>query len=179
LKTKIRDFLGGGVNLSVVISMNFLSKNLLRGLDICDIFSDTDSDQSVLEPAVRAFHFPFGLRRQGIGDFHITIIEDLLPLRGNLVGQEVVLSPIGVPSLDKPEDGMGVDVVGVRESVSKEDCLKGQDMSPGGFLFDQGGVKDQPAIIIQGGNQVPLFLGCRCPEMIGGVVLDQLPHITG
>jgi hypothetical protein len=179
LKTKIRDFLGGGVNLSVVISMDFLSEDLLGGFDICDIFSDTDSDQPVLEPAIRAFHFPFGLRRQGIGDFHIAILKDLLPLRRSLVSHEVVFSPEGVPSLDKSEDGMGVYVVGVRESVSKEDGLKGQDMSPGGFLFDQGGIKDQAAIIIQGSDEIPFLLGSGCPEMIGGVVLDQLPHITG
>lgn len=70
-----------------------------------------------------------------------------------------MLSPIGIPSLDKSEDRVGVDVVSVRESVSKEDALEGQDMSPGGFLFDQGGIEDQPAIIIQGSNEVPFLLG--------------------
>jgi hypothetical protein len=159
--------------------MDFLPEDLLGGFDVGDIFSDTGSDQPVLEPAIRAFHFSFGLWRQGIGDFHITIIEDLLPLRRGLVGQEVVLSPIGVSALDKSEDGMGVYIVAVRESVSKEDSLQGQDMSPSSFLFDQGGIKDQPAIIIQGTNQIPLFLGCRSPEMIGGVMLNQLPYVTG
>jgi len=54
---------------------------------------------------------------------------------------------------------MGVDIVAVRKSVSKDDGLKGQDMSPSGFLFDQSGIKDQPAIIIQGSDEIPLFLG--------------------
>jgi hypothetical protein len=167
------------VNLSVVISVDFLPKDLLSGFDVGDIFSDTDSDQPVLEPAIRAFYFSFGLWRQSIGDFHITILQGLLPLRGGLVGQEVVLSPEGVPSLDKSEDGVGVYIVTVREPVSKDDGLKGQDMSPGGFLFDQSGIKDKPAVIIQGSDQGPLFLGCRCPEMIGGVMLNQLPDVTG
>jgi len=179
LKTKIRDFLGSGVNLSVVISMDFLPKNLLGRVDVGDIFSDTDSDQAVLEPAIGTFHFPFGLRRQGIGDFDITIIQDLFPLRSGLIGQKEVLSPEGVPPLDKSEDGMGVDIIRVRKSVSKDDGLQSEDMSPGGFLFDQSGIKDQPAVIIQGSNEVPLFLGCGCPEMIGGVVLDQLSGVTG
>jgi len=179
LKTKIRDFLGSGVNLSVVISMDFLPKDLLGRVDVGDIFSDTDSDQAVLEPAIGTFHFPFGLRRQGIGDFDITIIQDLLPLRSSLIGQEVVLSPEGVPPLNKSKDGMGVDIIGVGESVSKDDGLKGEDMSPGGFLFDESGIKDESAIIIQGSNEVPLFLGCGCPEMIRGVVLDQLSGVTG
>jgi len=148
LKTKIRNLLGGGVNLSVVIPMDFLPEDLLGGFDVGDIFSDTDSDQPVLEPAIRAFHFPFGLWRQGIGDFHIAILKDLLPLSCSLVGQEVMFSPEGVPPLNKSEDGMGVYIVAIRESVSKDDGLEGQDMSPGGLLFDQSGVKDQPAIII-------------------------------
>jgi hypothetical protein len=179
LKTKIRNLSGGGVNLSVIISMDFLSEDLLGGFDVADIFSDTDSDQPVLEPAIRSFHFPFDLWRQGIGDFHIAILKDLFPLRRSLIGQEMVFSPEGVPSLDKSKDGMGVYIVAVRESVLKSDGLEGQDMSPGGFLFDQSGIKDQAAIIIQGSDEIPFFLGSGCPEMIGGVMLDQLPHITG
>jgi hypothetical protein len=90
-----------------------------------------------------------------------------------------MLSPIGVSPLNKSEDGMGVYIVAIRESVSKDDGLEGQDMSPGGFLFDQSGIKDQPAIIIQGGDEVPFLLGRGCPEMIGGVMLNQLPNVTG
>jgi hypothetical protein len=89
------------------------------------------------------------------------------------------LVPEGVPSSDKSEDGVGVDIVGVRESVLKDDTLEGQDMGPGGFLFDQSGIKDQPAIIIQRGNEVPFFLGGWSPEMVGGVMLDQFSYVTG
>jgi hypothetical protein len=140
LETKIRDLLGGGVSLLVVISMDFLPKDLLSGFDIGNIFSDTESNQPVLEPTIRALHFPFGLWRECVNDFHIAIIEDLFPLRGGLIGQEVVFSPIGVSPLDKSKDRMGVYVVAIRESVSKDDGLEGQDMSPSGFLFDQSGI---------------------------------------
>jgi len=142
LKTKIRNLLCGGVNLLEVIAMDFVSEDQLGGFDLRDLFSDTGSDQPVLEPAVRAFHFPFGLGRQGIGDFHIAILEDLLPLRSGLIGEEVMLSPEGIPSLDKSKDGMGVDIVGVREPVFEDDALQSQDMGPGGLLFDQSGIKD-------------------------------------
>jgi hypothetical protein len=179
LKTKIRNLLGGGVNLSAVVPMDFLSKDLVGRFDVGDIFSDTGPDQPVLEPAIRAFHFPFGLWRESIGDFHIAILKDLLPLRRSLIGQEVVLSPEGVPPLDKSEDGMGVYIVAIREPVFQDDALEGQDMSPGGFFFDQSGIKYQAAIIIQGGDKIPFLLRSRGPEMIGGVMLDQLPHITG
>jgi hypothetical protein len=179
LKAKIRNLLGGGVNLSVVVAVDFLPKDLLGGFDVGDIFSDTGSDEPVLEPAIRAFHFPFGLWRQGIGDFYIAILKDLFPLRCGLIGQEVVLSPERLPSLDKSKDGMGVYVVTVREAVLKDNGLEGQDMSPGGFLFDQSGIKDQPAIVIERSDQIPLFLGRRSPEMIGGVMLNQFPYVTG
>jgi len=46
------------VNLSVVISVDFLPKDLLSGFDVGDIFSDTDSDQPVLELAIRRSIFP-------------------------------------------------------------------------------------------------------------------------
>jgi hypothetical protein len=167
------------VNLPVVIAVDFLPEDLLGGFDVGDVFSDTGSDQPVLEPAIGTFHFPFGLWRQGIGDFHITIIQDLLPLRRGFIGQEVVFSPEGVPSLDKSKDGMGVYIIAIRESVLKDDGLQRQDMSPSGFLFDQSGIKDQAAIVIQGSDEIPFLLGRWCPEMIGGVMLDQFPHVTG
>jgi hypothetical protein len=43
---------------------------------------------------------------------------------------------------------MGVYIVAVRESVLQDDALESQNMSPSGFVFDQSGIKDQPAIII-------------------------------
>jgi hypothetical protein len=95
----------------------------------------------VLEPAVGSFHLSFGLGGEGIGDFHIAILQDLFPLRRGLIRQEVVLSPIGVPSLNKSEDGVGVHIVGVRESIAKDNGLKSQDMGPAGLCSDQSCIK--------------------------------------
>jgi len=103
--------------------MDFLPEDLLGGFDVGNIFSDVGSNQPVVEPAVRSFHLPFGLWGQGIGDFHITILPDLFPLRRGLIGQEVVLSPEEVPPLDKSKDGMEVYIVTVRESILKDDGL--------------------------------------------------------
>jgi hypothetical protein len=52
-------------------------------------------------------------------------------------------------------------------------------MGPTGFLSDQDGIEDEAAIIIQGSDQVPFLLGRRCPEMMGGVMLDQFSDIAG
>ena len=106
------------MNLAVVISMEFLVKELLGVLDFGHVFADTGADQSVLEPAIRSFHFSFGLRRQGIGDLHIAILQDLLPLRGGLIGQKMVLIPEGVSSPDESKDGVRIDIIGEREPMA-------------------------------------------------------------
>jgi hypothetical protein len=66
-----------------------------------------------LEPAIRAFDFSFGLGGQGIGDFYLTVVEDLFPLGVRFIREEVMVSPEGVSSLDETEDGMGIYIVGV------------------------------------------------------------------
>jgi hypothetical protein len=45
-----------------------------------------------------------------------------------------------------PKDGVRIDIIGKRETIAQHDGLEGQDMSPGGFLFDQSGIKDRAAI---------------------------------
>ncbi len=70
----------------------------------------------------------------------------------------MLLSPEGISSLDKAEDGVRVDVVAVGESVFEEDALQSHDMGPGGFLFDQSGIEVGAAIIIEGGDKGPFFL---------------------
>jgi len=62
LKSEVRDFLSGRVNLAVVISVQFLVKELLGVLDFGYVFADTGSDEPILEPAVRSFDFASGLR---------------------------------------------------------------------------------------------------------------------
>ncbi len=56
--------------------------------------------------------------------------------------------PDGIPPLDKSEDGMGIDVVAVRESVPKEDGLESLNMRPRGLFLHEGGIKDEAAMII-------------------------------
>jgi hypothetical protein len=118
LKSKIRDLLGGRVNLAVVISMEFLVKDLLGVLDFGHVFTDTGSDQPVLEPTIRAFDFASGLRWKGMGDLDIAVLQDLFPLRGRLIGQKVVLIPEGVSSPDESEDGVRIDIIGEREPMA-------------------------------------------------------------
>ena len=135
LKPQVRDFLGGGVDLAVVISVEFMGENPLGVFDFGDIFSDTGSDESVLEPTVRSFNLAPGLGRKGVNDLDIAVLEDLFPLRGGLIGEEVVFIPERVSSPDETKDGMRIDVVGVRESITENHGLEGQDMGPAGLLL--------------------------------------------
>ena len=109
----------------MIISVDFLVKNLLSGFNLTHILADTGSDEAVLEPAIGSFDFTFGLRGEGISNFDVTVLEDLFPLGIGVIGQQVVLSPEGIPSLDKSKDGMGVDIIGIRESVAKDHGLQG------------------------------------------------------
>jgi len=179
LETEIGDFLSGRVDLAVVVSMDFLAKNVLGRFNIGDIFSDTGSNQMVLEPTVRPFDLAFSLGRKSVSDFDVAVLQDLFPLRGGLIGQKVVFSPDGVSSLDKSEDGMRIDIVGEREAIAKDDGLESLDVSPTGFFLDQGSIKEEPTMIIQGGDEVPFLLSGGCPEMKGGVMLYQFTDITG
>ena len=81
LEPEIRDFLGGGMDLLVVISVEFVVKNPLGLFDFADIFSDTGSDEVVLEPAIRSFNLTSGLGREGVNDLYIAVLENLFPLR--------------------------------------------------------------------------------------------------
>jgi hypothetical protein len=114
-----------------------------------------------------------------MSDLHIAVLKDLFPLRGGLIGEEVVLIPEGVSSSDKSEDGVRIDIIAVGEPVLKDDALEGQDMGPAGFFFDQNGVEHESAIIIQRSDEIPFLFGSGCPEMVGSVVLDQLTDVTG
>jgi hypothetical protein len=145
--------------------MDFLPKNVLCRFNIGDIFPDTGSNQMVLEPTVRPFNLAFGLGGKSVCDFDITVLQHLFPLRGGLIGQKVVFSPDGVSSLDKSEDGMRIDIVGEGEAIAKDDGLESQDVSPAGLFLDQGGIEEEPTMIIQGGDEIPFLLGGGCPEM--------------
>jgi len=100
-----------------------LVKDSLSLLDLGDIFSDTGTDEVVLEPAVGSFDLASGLGGEGMDDLYVAVLEDLFPLRGGFIGEEVVLIPEGVSSSDKSEDGVRVDVVGVREPEAEDDGL--------------------------------------------------------
>jgi hypothetical protein len=179
LKSKIRDLLGGGMNLLVVISTEFLVQDPLGLLDVGDVLPDASPDESVLEPAIGSFNLASGLGRKRMDDLYIAVLQNLFPLRGGFIGQKIVFSPDGVSSLDKSKDRVGINIIGVRKSISKDDGLESQNMSPAGFLLDQNGIKEEPAIIIQGSDEIPFLLGCGCPEMMRGVMLNEFSDITG
>jgi hypothetical protein len=136
LESPIGDFLGRGVKLLMVISVEFMIKNPLSLFNLFDVFSDTGADESVLEPTIGSFDFAPGLGRKGVNNLDVAILQDLFPLRGGLIGEEVVFIPEGVSSPDKSKDRVRIDIVGVRESILEDDGLEGQDMGPAGLCLE-------------------------------------------
>ena len=123
LEPEIGDFLCSGMDLLVIISVEFMVKNPLGLFDLGEILSDTGSDEVVLEPAIRSFNLTSGLGRKGVNDLYIAVLENLFPLRGSFIWEEMVSIPEGISSSDKSEDRVGVDIVGVRESEAEDDGL--------------------------------------------------------
>jgi hypothetical protein len=114
-----------------------------------------------------------------VNHLHIAILQDLLPLRGGFISEEVVFIPKRVSSSDESEDRMRIDIVGVRKPISKDNGLEGQDMVPTGFCLKENGIKHESAIVIQRSDEVPFFLRGGCPEVMGGIMLNEFSGITG
>ena len=74
---------------------------------------------------------------------------------------------------------MGIHVISEGAAVFKNNRLKGRDMSPRGLFFDQGGIKDITAEIVQGSDEIPFFFSRWRPEVIRRVMLDKLSNVTG
>jgi len=148
-------------------------------LDVDDVFPNAGSDQSVLEPAIGSFDLASGLRRERVNDIDIAVFQNLFPLRGGFIGQKVVFSPDRVSSLDKSKDAVGVYIIGVRESISEDEALESHNMRPTGFCLDESSIKEEPAVIIQGGDEIPFLLRCWGPEMIRGIMLNHFTGIMG
>jgi len=179
LESEIGDFLCSRVDLLIVIPVEFEVKNRLGLFDLGDILSDTGADESVLEPPIGSFNFASGLGREGVNDLDVAILQDLFPLRGGLIGEEMVFIPEGVSSSDKSKDRVRIDIVGVRESILKDDGLEGQDMGPAGLCPEQNSIEHESAIIIQRSDQVPFLPRGRCPEVVGGIMLNEFSGIMG
>ena len=74
LEPQIGDFLCGGMDLLVIIPVEFVIKNPLGLFDLGDILSDTGSDESILEPTIGSFNLTSGLGRKGVNHVYITIL---------------------------------------------------------------------------------------------------------
>jgi hypothetical protein len=74
LKTDGGDFEGGGVDLAVVVAMDFAIEDGLGLTDISDVIAAAGANQVVLEPAVRALDFSFGLWGKGVDDLDAAVV---------------------------------------------------------------------------------------------------------
>jgi len=106
------DLTGSGVDLVVVVAIDFVVQDAPNFFQIGDVLQSTSADNAVLQPAVRAFDLTFGLRRESIGDVHTHQAHDLAPLRIDGIRLEHMVAPNAVALLDEAEDAQVVHIVG-------------------------------------------------------------------
>ncbi len=111
------------MDLTVVIPVELPVEKSLGLSYVRNIFPDARSDNSVLKPLIGPLDLTLGLWRQRIDYPDVTVIKDLLSLGISLIGKFVMLSPERVPSLDKPEYGMGIHIVRKGQPMLEDHCL--------------------------------------------------------
>ena len=100
------------MELFIIVMVAFVVKNALGVVNIFDIFADAGANQMILKPAVRAFDFSFGLRRERVDRFDGTVFDNHFPLRVDVVGKLLKTVVSLVTSFDITEYGMTVGVIG-------------------------------------------------------------------
>ena len=83
-----------------------------------------------------------------MGNFDLTVIEDLFPLGVDIIGDFMMGAPEGVSLLYESKYGMRVNVISIRASEEQDHTLQGRDMVPAGLRLDEVGKKHVPAVVI-------------------------------
>ncbi len=135
LEAEEGDLQGGGMDLAEVIAFDFPAQEGSGLEDIGRVGTHAGAHEVVLEPLIGALNLALGLGGEGIDDLDPAVGQDLFPLGIDLIGDLVVIAPDGITALDKAEDGVGINIVGKRQSVFQKDRLKSRDMGPGGLAF--------------------------------------------
>lgn len=179
LKAKVWDFFRSGMDSLVVVLMDFLGKDLVGRGDIRNILPDTGAHQMVLDPAVGAFDLTLGLRRECIDRLNTALGHDLFPLGIDVVSKTEVPGVELIAAANEPKDRVAVDVEGVGEAIAQNQTLKRFDMCPDCLGFHQVSIEEIAGEVIQRGDEVPFDLCSRSPEVVGGIMLDQLADVAG
>ena len=133
----------------VIITIYLSLKDLLCLIDGSDCLSGAGSYDSVLKPTIWPFYLSSGLRREGMNNFDLTVIENLFPLGIDIVGDFMMGAPEGISLLYESKYGMGVDVISIGETIRQNHILQGRDMVPAGLRLDEVVKKHFPAVVIQ------------------------------
>ena len=84
--------------------MNFFEQNWASFDQGGDVVEGTGANDAVLQPAIRALNFSFGLCGQGVDHIGVHEGEDLSPLGVDVVGSQDQVLPQAIPMLDKAKD---------------------------------------------------------------------------
>ena len=73
---------------------------------------------------------------------------------------------------------MIIDIVLQRTAQSGQHGLLSHDTGLAAFLVPQIPMQATPAVIVDGGDEIPLGLCQRGPQMVGGIVPEKFSHMV-
>jgi len=105
------DFSCCGVDLLVVVAIDFVFQDRADFFDGGEFFIGTGAHDAILQPAVWSFDLAFSLRRESVGNIYSQDSHHLAPLCFCLIGLEHMFAPEAVSALDEAKDPKAVHVV--------------------------------------------------------------------
>ena len=99
-----RDLVGGGVDLEVVVAVEFFAQDRVGVGTRGDVLEGTGADDAILEPAIRSFDLSFCLGRKRVGDIRVHQGQDLALLGVDVIGTQDHLSPNAIAALDEAKN---------------------------------------------------------------------------
>jgi hypothetical protein len=158
---------GGAVHLNLVVAMNLMPQYFPYLRYVLDILTGAGPHNAILKPPIRPLNLAFGLGGEGICHFYPEVLQYLFPLGVRFIGFYIVLSPYGVSLLNEAEYGMIVHVIGKRKAIPGAQRFQRANVTPARFLFQDIGIEQVSAIVINAGDEVQFVGNIGRPSVIG------------
>lgn len=121
----------------------------------------------------RAPDHALGLGRRRVNDPYTQKIHHIAPLGLDIVRLQGMIVPNAVLALHHAEDPRAVDVPAQADAEGLNYGSASLNISPRGLAEEGIDEKQQPSVVINGGDEGPLLRGVGNPRVGGVVLLDE------
>jgi hypothetical protein len=165
------------MNPLLVVEADHVRDDLASLDEVTDFMPLTEIGYATLEVIKRLFNFSFRFRRRfgRVDQADINRSESPLELDFGLIQSDVV-TDMNAVMLNKAEDLVLIDVVGLRPAVTLHGCPNHAQMLKTPFFFKQLRLHKQPRIVVFGQDQMLGPVKRRNPSMLGAIVLEEEPR---